>query len=161
MFISDLKASVAEAKEAPEGKGTMVALYGTCSRFVICGVAPRRWTLYVPISPLFVPTADSIPVSRFVQVLEARAPSDRPSWKKWRVSFWIHCTRRDAGDGGAIYRTASFYVGLLFVSVCALSMACRWLINLYALACKDRIVKVHASLCCAHIVHYSRGRFAQ
>ena len=100
MFISDLKASVAEAKEAPEGKGTMVALYGTCSRFVICGVAPRRWTLYVPTSPLFVPTADSIPVSRFVQVLEARAPSDRPSWKKWRVSFWIRCTRRDAGDGG-------------------------------------------------------------
>ena len=29
-FISDLKASVAEAKEMPEGKGTMVALYGTC-----------------------------------------------------------------------------------------------------------------------------------
>ena len=27
-FISDLKASVAEAKDAPEGKGTMVASYG-------------------------------------------------------------------------------------------------------------------------------------
>ena len=28
-FVSDLKASVAEAKQAPEGKGTMMALYGT------------------------------------------------------------------------------------------------------------------------------------
>ena len=27
-FISDLKASVAEAKDSPEDKGTMVALYG-------------------------------------------------------------------------------------------------------------------------------------
>jgi len=27
-FVSDLKASVAEAKQAPEGKGTMMALYG-------------------------------------------------------------------------------------------------------------------------------------
>lgn len=29
-FISDLKASVAEAKQTPNGSGTMVALYGTC-----------------------------------------------------------------------------------------------------------------------------------
>ena len=27
-FIADLKESVREAKEAPSGKGTMVALYG-------------------------------------------------------------------------------------------------------------------------------------
>ncbi|KAF8547234.1 hypothetical protein OG21DRAFT_950136 [Imleria badia] len=56
-FISDLKACVAEAKEAPEGKGTMV-------------------------------------------VLEARAPSDQRSWKRWQASFWIRCTRRDITTRG-------------------------------------------------------------
>ena len=46
-FISDLKASVAEAKKSPEGKGSMVALYGTSVDCLLFGFSfmrdRRRW----------------------------------------------------------------------------------------------------------------------
>lgn len=39
-FIADLKDAVREARDAPEGKGTMVILYGACHvhcRLRLCG----------------------------------------------------------------------------------------------------------------------------
>lgn len=38
-FIADLKDAVKEAKIAPSGKGSMVALYGTCASNSVSGCA--------------------------------------------------------------------------------------------------------------------------